>query len=118
MPRSLLPLALFLAISFQPVSVSLIFNGQVSALVFLWIAFAIWFRRQGWEYGSGVALSLCLSKPTVLILLLPMLGVGRRWRMLLGVLCGTALVGEEREARGDAAVGVGWNHDRLVARST
>jgi hypothetical protein len=75
------------------VSVSLIFNGQVSALLFLWIALAIWFQRQGWEYGSGVALSLCLSKPTLLILLLPMLGVGRRWRTLLGFLCGTALVG-------------------------
>jgi glycosyl transferase family 87 len=93
LPRSLLPLALLLAISFQPVSVSLIFNGQVSALLFLWIAVAIWFQRQGWEYGSGVALSLCLSKPTLLILLLPMLGVGRRWRTLLGFLCGTALVG-------------------------
>ena len=93
LPRSLLPLAILLAISSQPVSVSLIFNGQVSALLFLWIALAIWFQRQGWEYGSGVALSLCLSKPTLLILLLPMLGVGRRWRMLLGFLCGTALVG-------------------------
>jgi len=93
LPRSLLPLALLLAISSQPVSVSLIFNGQVSALLFLWIALAIWFQRQGWEYGSGVALSLCLSKPTLLILLLPMLGVGRRWRTLLGFLCGTALVG-------------------------
>jgi len=93
LPRSLLPLALLLAISFQPVSDTLIFNGQVSALLFLWIAVAIWFQRQGWEYGSGVALSLCLSKPTLLILLLPMLGVGRRWRTLLGFLCGTALVG-------------------------
>ena len=93
LPRSLLPLALLLAISFQPVSVSLIFNGQVSALLFLWIGCAIWFQRQGWEYGSGLALSLCLSKPTLLILLLPMLGVGRRWRTLLGFLCGTTLVG-------------------------
>lgn len=93
LPRSLLPLALLLAISSQPVSVSLIFNGQVSALVFLWIALAIWLQRRGWEYGSGAALSLCLSKPTVLILLLPMLVVGRRWRMLLGFLGGTALVG-------------------------
>jgi glycosyl transferase family 87 len=93
LPRSLLPLALLLALSFQPVSVSLIFDGQVSALLFLWIAVAIWFQRQGREYGTGVALSLCLSKPTLLILLLPMFGVGRRWRTLLGFLCGTALVG-------------------------
>jgi hypothetical protein len=85
------------------VSVSLIFNGQVSALLFLWIALAIWFQRLGWEYGSGVALSLCLSKPTLLILLLPMLGVGRRWRTLLGFLSGTALVGAV------SLVVVGWS---------
>jgi len=93
LPRSLLPLALLLAISSQPVSVSLILSGQVSALVFLWIALAIWFQRRGWEYGSGVALSLCLAKPTILILLLPMLGVGRRWRILLGFLGGAASAG-------------------------
>lgn len=93
LPRSLLPLALLLAISSQPVSVSLILKGQVSGLVFLWIALAIWFQRRGWEYRSGVALSLCLAKPTLLILLLPMLGVGRRWRMLLGFLCGAAFAG-------------------------
>src|SRR5258705_13821255 len=38
LPRSLLPLALLLAISFHPTSVSLILRGQVSSLVFLWIA--------------------------------------------------------------------------------
>lgn len=93
LPRSLLPLALLLAMSFQPVSVSLIFSGQVSALLFFWIALAIWCERRGWEYGSGVALSLCLAKPTVLILFLPMLVVARRWRTLLGFLGGTTLVG-------------------------
>jgi glycosyl transferase family 87 len=93
LPRSLLPLGLLLAISFQPTSVSLIRNGQVSGLVFLWIALAIWFERHGWEYGSGLALALCLSKPTLLILLLPMLWVGRRWRTLVGFLCGALSVG-------------------------
>lgn len=93
LPRSLLPLALLLAMSFQPVSVSLIFSGQVSALLFFWVAFAIWLERHGWEYGSGLVLSLCLSKPTVLLLLLPMLVMGRRWRTVLGFLCGTGLVG-------------------------
>ena len=93
LPRSLLPLALLLAISFQPTSVSLIFNGQVSGLVFLWIALAIWLQRDGREYGSGAALALCLAKPTLLILLLPMLGVGRRWRTLVGFLVGAVAVG-------------------------
>lgn len=93
LPRSLLPLALLLAISFHPTSVSLILNGQVSGLVFLWIALAIWLQRRGREYGSGAVLALCLSKPTLLILLLPMLVVARRWRVLVGFLGGTVAVG-------------------------
>ncbi len=92
LPRNLLPLALLLAISFQPVSVRLVLVGQVSALGFFWIALAIWCQRRGWERWSGAALSLCLSKPTLLILLLPMLVVGRRWRALGGLLCGAVVL--------------------------
>jgi hypothetical protein len=92
LPRSSLPLALVLALSFQPISVALIFNGQVSALVFFWLALAVWLDRRGREYGAGAALALCLAKPTLLILLLPMLAVGRRWKAIAGFLAGAALL--------------------------
>ena len=97
LPRSTLPLALVLALSFQPISVALIFNGQVSALVFFWMALAVWLDRRGHEYGAGAALALCLAKPTLLILLLPMLAIGRRWRAVAGFLAGAA-----------ALAGVSW----------
>ena len=92
LPLSSMPLALILALSFQPVSVALIFNGQVSALVFFWVALALWLDRRGREYGAGAALSLCLAKPTLLILLLPMLAVGRRWRVIAGFLGGAVVL--------------------------
>src|SRR5262245_31663828 len=92
LPRSSLPLALVLALSFQPISVALIFNGQVSALVFFWLALALWLDRRGREYGAGAALSLCLAKPTLLILLLPMLAIGRRWRAIGGFLAGSVVL--------------------------
>ena len=92
LPRSSLPLALVLALSFQPISVALIFNGQVSALVFFWLAVALWLDRRGHEYGAGTVLALCLAKPTLLILLLPMLAVGRRWRTIAGFLAGAAVL--------------------------
>ena len=92
LPRSSLPLALVLALSFQPIAVALIFNGQVSALVFFWLALALWLDRRDRQYGAGAALALCLAKPTLLILLLPMLAVGRRWRTIAGFLTGAAML--------------------------
>ena len=92
LPRSSLPLALVLALSFQPIAVALIFNGQVSALVFFWLALALWLDRRERQFGAGAALALCLAKPTLLILLLPMLAVGRRWRTIAGFLTGAAML--------------------------
>jgi len=93
LPRSQLLLALLFALSFQPVAVETIARGQVSALAFFWIALAIWFLRRGREYWSGAALAMCLSKPTFLVLLLPMLMVGWRVRALLGFLGGAGFLG-------------------------
>ena len=102
LPRDSLPIALVLALSFQPVSVALIFNGQVTAVIFFWLALAIWLDRRGRQYQAGGVLSLCLAKPTLLILLLPMLAVGRRWRALGGFACGGAVL------TGVSAAVVGW----------
>ena len=92
LPRTLLPVALLLALSLQPVSVALILSGQVSALTFFWIALSIWCQRRGWALASGAALSLCLAKPTLLILLIPMLLVGRKWRMAAGFGAGAGVL--------------------------
>ena len=93
LPWRQLPLALLLVLSFQPVAVASIARGQVSALTFFWIALAIWCQRRGRDYWAGAALSMCLSKPTLLVLLLPMLVVGWRRRILIGLIGGAGMLG-------------------------
>jgi glycosyl transferase family 87 len=92
LPWRQLPLPLLLALSFQPVAVACIARGQVSALTFFWIALAIWCQRRGREYWSGAALALCLAKPTLLVLMLPMLIVGWRPRALIGFTTGAGML--------------------------
>jgi glycosyl transferase family 87 len=92
LPWRQLPLPLLLALSFQPVAVACIARGQVSALTFFWIALAIWCQRRGREYWSGGVLSLCLAKPTLLVLMLPMLIVGWRRRALIGFATGGGIL--------------------------
>jgi len=114
LPCSELPMALLLALSFQPVLVACIFRGPVSALTFLWMAVAIWCQQRGREICSGLALAMCLSKSTLLVLLLPMLVVGWRLRLLMGFVSGAGIL---------AAVSllvVGWrgcvDYARIVLR--
>ena len=93
LPWGQLPLALLLMLSFRPVAVDSIARGQVAALTFFWMAAALWCQRRRHDYWAGVALSLCLSKPTLLGLLLPMLVVGWRRRILVGFGAGAAALG-------------------------
>ena len=92
LPWGQLPLALLLMLSFRPVAVDSIARGQVAALTFFWMAVALWCQRRRHDYWAGVALSLCLSKPTLLGLLLPMLVVGGRRRILVGFGAGAAVL--------------------------
>lgn len=93
LPWGQLPLALLLMLSFRPIAVDSIARGQVAALTFFWMAAALWCQRRQHDYWAGVALSLCLSKPTLLGLLVPMLVVGCQRRILVGLGAGTAVLG-------------------------
>ena len=68
-------------------------SGQLSTIAFFFVALA--FREEDLDrpFRSGVALSICLYKPTLLVLLLPMLVVTGRFRTLSGFLGGGALLG-------------------------
>jgi hypothetical protein len=93
-PRSRWPTPLLLLLSFYPVLGGTLYPGQVAALTFFWMALAIHLDRRNLPALAGVALAPCLAKPTLLLLLLPMLFVARRWRMLMGFALGTfALAG-------------------------
>ncbi len=86
---------------------SLIFCAALSFLPFWWImtggqipiigffGFALAFREEnrGRPLLSGLGLSLCLYKPTLLFLIVPMLLVTRRYRTLMGLAAGGLALG-------------------------
>ncbi|MGA3011109.1 MAG: glycosyltransferase 87 family protein [Terracidiphilus sp.] len=87
--RSLL---LCLAFSYCPFIVDTAANGQLSAIGFFALALAMREDDLGHGLQSGLALSLCLYKPTLLVLLLPMLLVTRRLKALGGFAAGAAVL--------------------------
>jgi glycosyl transferase family 87 len=112
--RPLLPIsrddwltAVLLALSFEPFVFETLQGGQLSSVAFAAVALALLAERRGHPAAAGAALGLCLYKPTLLIFIIPMLVVGRRWRSLAGL----AVTGAGATAL--SVVAVGWR----VARS-
>jgi hypothetical protein len=90
-PGSDWPTIFLLTLSFEPLVMECWLGGQTSAIGFCAMAFALrlyHLRRFG---SCGLALACCLYKPPLLLLILPMLAVGRQWRVL-GVFAVGAIV--------------------------
>ena len=85
-------IALLLALSFMPFLVECLAGGQTSAVGFFCLALALNRERRGQHILSGLALSLCIYKPTLLLLLVPMLLITRRYSTLLGFAAGCVLL--------------------------
>jgi len=75
-----------LLLSFEPFLMECWVGGQLSAIGLFWVALGLYCLRLNRPVAAGAAFALCLYKPTLLMLILPMLVVGRRYRMLLGFL--------------------------------
>jgi hypothetical protein len=67
-------------------------NGQLSVIGFLAIACAICLENADHRYLSGAALAFCAYKPTLLLLLVPMLVVTRRLKILSGFIAAVSLL--------------------------
>jgi len=80
--------AVLLALSFEPFLIETIIGGQVASIGFFALAFAIVQEQRGRPFSAGLMLSVCLYKPTLLVLILPMLVFSRRWRLILGFAAG------------------------------
>lgn len=110
LPGSERPLILLLALSFQPFIMECWLGGQLSAFGFCCVALAYYCLQCSRRMAAGSALGLCLYKPTLLVLLLPLLVVARCWRVLAGFgLTAVALVGVSIAA-------VGWKGCLAYAR--
>lgn len=78
------------AIAYCPFIIDTAASGQLSAVGFFALSVALSQDDADHPFRSGLALSMCLYKPTLLILLVPMLLVTRRFRSLLGFAAGAA----------------------------
>jgi hypothetical protein len=91
-PRDAWFVSLLLVLSFMPFLVECLAGGQTSAIGFFCLAVAISSERRRRQIISGLALSLCAYKPTLLLLIIPMLVITRRYATLLGLVAGSGLL--------------------------
>jgi hypothetical protein len=83
---------LCLALAFFPFFFETLVNAQLAAVAFFAVSVAISQDRAGNYMQSGLALSFLTYKPTLLLLLLPMLFLTRRFRTVIGFGSGVALI--------------------------
>lgn len=79
--------ALLLALSFQPF-IDCWLSGQTSAFGLFATALALHCESRHRPLAAGLSLSLYLYKPPLLVIILPMLVIARRWRILGGFAAG------------------------------
>jgi hypothetical protein len=90
--RARLALIVCLSLAFFPFTIETLVNCQLSSVAFLAIAAAFLLEDSRRCFLSGLALSLCAYKPTLIPLLIPMLLVTRRFRVIAGFAAGAAVI--------------------------
>jgi hypothetical protein len=80
------------ALGFYPFFICALKNGQFSTLAVLAVGLAIAQERSSRPILGGLALSLLVYKPTLLLIVVPMLLLTRRWKMLGGFFTGFAVL--------------------------
>lgn len=82
-----------LAFAAQPLLAESILGGQIAVIAYLSLALALAAVARGHSFRAGLALSLLAYKPTLLLLFIPLLLVGRRWRVVAGLAAGGLIWG-------------------------
>ena len=78
------------AVAFYPFFWGIFVNGQITSVAVGAVGLAVYLERRMRFIQSGLALSILAYKPTLLVLLIPMLLVTRRFRTLAGFATGVA----------------------------
>lgn len=81
---------LLLATSFSPYMMESWLGGNVTVIPFVGLALAMALEDADRPVLGGCALALCLNKPSLLVMILPMLLLSRRFRMLGGLALGAS----------------------------
>jgi hypothetical protein len=85
-------LILCFALAFYPFIFGTLLNGQLSTIAMCAVGVAIYQEKLGNLFRSGLALAVLSYKPTLLLLLVPMLLLTRRFKTLLGFVTGAAVL--------------------------
>jgi hypothetical protein len=85
-------IVLFFAIMFPPFLYNTLAVGQLSSVAVFSAGLALYFESRSKRFSSGLALSILSYKPILLVLILPMLLLTRRWKTLYGYLSGTTVL--------------------------
>ena len=80
------------ALAFYPFCFDTLMNGQLAAVAVCAVGLAISQERHSRPFCSGLALSMLAYKPTLLLLILPMLLLTRRFKSLFGFMTGTVVL--------------------------
>ena len=89
-----------LALSFCPFLLRTLATGQISTLAVFAVGLAVMLDRDSRPFSSGLALSIMAYKPTLLLLLIPMLLLTRRFKAFGGFIAGSALLAAAATAFG------------------
>ncbi len=87
-----LPAALLVALSFMPFVFDGWIGGQSVGIIILVIGVAVFCHSRQREALGGFTLAFCLFKPTILVLIVPMLIFTRRYKALAGFFSGAAVM--------------------------
>ncbi len=79
---------LLLAAAFPPFIMESVLSGQTPPFGFFAFSLAFALQHHGKPVSAGMALSLCTYKPTLLVLILPLVFIGRQWKLIQGFIYG------------------------------
>ena len=80
------------AVAFCPFLLNTFANGQIATVAVFSVGFAISQEKRARPFSSGLVLSILVYKPTLLLLLVPMLLLTRRYRAFWGLIAGAVLL--------------------------
>jgi hypothetical protein len=90
--RTKISLILCFAVAFYPFFWGIFVNGQITSVAVCSVGLAVYLERRTRLFESGLALSILAYKPTLLVLLIPMVLVTRRFKTLAGFATGGAVL--------------------------
>jgi hypothetical protein len=76
---------LCVVLAFEPFLMECLLGGQLSTVAFFSVCLGYFFQQRNHSFASGMALGMLFYKPTLLIVILPMLMVTRSGLSLLGL---------------------------------